>query len=342
MRKHALYSPAACLFTLFGALSWAGHARAADAALAESLFREGRALMDKGEYESACPRLSESFAQDAATGTLLALALCQEHVGKTASAWASFSEVVARSRRDGRTDREQAAREHIDLLTPQLSRLTIAVEPAAASTPNLSVTRDGVLLGSGAWGSALPVDPGEHVVQAVAPGKKTVQVKLMIGSKADAQTVHIPALTEAPLPAAPPASAALRIAEPGTGAEQGQRASRSLPLRPIGLAVGGAGVLALGVSGYFALHAKGLDNDSKANEACNAQNQCEPAALSLRHDAVNAANVASVLLVTGAVLTASGVVLWVLGAPEHEEAARLAVTPLVGPGFSVLSVQGQF
>src|SRR6478752_1211600 len=79
-------------------------AHAGDAATAEALFRDGRALMEAGNYKDACPKLEESYAQDPATGTLLALGICQEHVGKTASAWATYSEVATRAKRDGRAD----------------------------------------------------------------------------------------------------------------------------------------------------------------------------------------------------------------------------------------------
>src|SRR4051812_42610356 len=96
-------------------------ARAGDAATAEALFRQGRTLMEAGNYVAACPKLEESYAQDPATGTLLALGICQERAGRTASAWATYSEAAGRAKRDGRADREQAAREHMAALEPKLS-----------------------------------------------------------------------------------------------------------------------------------------------------------------------------------------------------------------------------
>ena len=60
-------------------------AHAGDAATAEALFREGRTLMDAGNYTAACPKLAESYAQDAATGTLLALGMCQERASREES-----------------------------------------------------------------------------------------------------------------------------------------------------------------------------------------------------------------------------------------------------------------
>jgi hypothetical protein len=170
---------------LLGSIVIPRAATAGDVALAEALFRQGRQLMDKGDYAAACPKLKESFAQDEATGTLLALALCQEQAGQTASAWATYAEVVTRARRDGRADREQAALEQLQGLDPKLSRLTIEVDPSLLSVAGVVVKRDGLPIGTGAWGVASPVDPGVHVVEATAPGKRSWKASVTIKPVAD-------------------------------------------------------------------------------------------------------------------------------------------------------------
>src|ERR1700722_3703046 len=79
---------------------------ATNAAAAQVLFDQGKALMDKGDYLRACTQLEESQKVQAAGGTLLFLALCREGEGKTATAWTRFNETVSMARRDGRSDRE--------------------------------------------------------------------------------------------------------------------------------------------------------------------------------------------------------------------------------------------
>src|SRR5688572_6405870 len=143
-------------------------AEAYDSAGAEVLFREGKQLMNEKDYAAACPKLAESYRLDPATGSLLALALCYERAGKLASAWVAYTDAAARAKREGQTDREQGAKARARELEPKLARLIVNVE--APDTPGLEVTRDGVQLGAAALGSAIPVDHGEHVVEARAPG----------------------------------------------------------------------------------------------------------------------------------------------------------------------------
>jgi len=315
---------------------------AGDAATAEVLFRDGRALMNTGNYAAACPKLEESFAQDPATGTLLALGICQEHLGKTASAWATYAEVASRAKRDGRADREQAAREHMAALEPKLSRLTIVVDRNLAVVSGLIVKRDGQVVGPGAWGVGVPIDAGEHVVEASAPGKRSFQSKIQVGAQNDAQTVNVPAL-EADPDAQRPA--------PGPTVAESAKASHAEPqpgqsragVRTAGLIVGGAGVVSLALSGIFALRAKSLNDDSKADGHCNAQNQCDSFGGEKRDDAKGAANAATVALLAGSALTVTGVTLFVLGsAKPNERAARIEAVPMLGFRQAALTLNGRF
>src|SRR5262249_32467324 len=138
----------------------------ADAAAAEALFREGRRLLEEKKYGEACPKLQESDRLDPATGTLLALALCYEGDGKTASAWAAYVDAAGRARREDQKDRERAALDRAKSLEPKLSRVTLVIAPTVAALPDLAVTRDGTPVGRGALGTAVPVDPGPHTVVA--------------------------------------------------------------------------------------------------------------------------------------------------------------------------------
>jgi hypothetical protein len=326
---------------LLAALMLSRSALAGDSAAAEALFREGRALMDTGNYQAACPKLAESFEQEPATGTLLALAMCREQAGQTASAWASYGQVIARSRREGRADREQAARERAEALEPKLSRLTITVDARVAKEPGLVVKRNGATVGAATFGTAVPVDPGEHTIEATAQGKKPWSTQIRVGAERDAKAVEVPLLELEPvakpeLGAAPPAG--------GTNPERDKPPAKTgLPLRPIGIGVGAAGIVGLGVGAFFGLRAKGLNAESNESGHCDAKNVCDPIGGDKRDDAKSAANVATIAMVAGGVLTAAGVTLFVLGGSKDDEAGqRVEAVPLIGDTELGLSVCGRF
>jgi tetratricopeptide (TPR) repeat protein len=159
-------------------------ALADDKALAESLFVEARALMAQGKYVEACPKLEASNRADPATGTLLNLAMCYEKVGKTATAWATYLQVAGAPQ----NDRAAYARQHADALLPTLSKLTIQVPNAPADA---HVTRDGIVVPSGGFGAAIPVDPGHHVIEATAAGRVRFHREIDVASGATTTTVIV-------------------------------------------------------------------------------------------------------------------------------------------------------
>jgi hypothetical protein len=138
-------------------------------AAAQALFEEAQRRVAVGDYEEACPKFKASYALDAAGGTLLNLADCLEKQGRTASAWSHFKDALVQAQRDGRSERVQYAQRHISALEPKLGYLTVQV-PAASNVGGLTLQVDGTELVSAAWGTALPVDPGTHLVRAEAPG----------------------------------------------------------------------------------------------------------------------------------------------------------------------------
>jgi hypothetical protein len=301
-------------------------ASAGDPALAEALFQEGVELLDRGAFDEACPKLAESFRQDPATGALFALALCQERAGRTASAWASYAEIVARSRQEGRDDRLEAARERLAALEPRLSRLTVRLGPEVTALPGLEVKRNGIPMGSGAFGMAAPVDPGEHQIEITAPGRRPWERKVTLGPEADAVVVELEELEleaaagGAPVPA------------------DDESAASGIPWRTVGYVVAGVGALGLGASGAFALRARRLDNRSKGPGLCDANDECTSLGLERRDAALRSAHWATATVITGGVLAAAGVTLVVLGGPG----GALDVTPAVGVDGAGLNLSGWF
>jgi hypothetical protein len=276
------------------------------AALAESLFQEGKSLMENGAYEKACPKLAESQRLDPATGTLLALALCHEGEGKTATAWSEFNEVAGAAKRDGRADREK--------LEANLSRLAVQVDPQTAALPGLEVKVDGIPLGKAAWGAASPADPGEHVIDASAPGRRPWSVTVALGRRADKRTVTV-SLPSGEGDATPPAA---EQEEPSTGGD---------PKRTVGVVTVGAGAIVLGVGLFFGAQALSKNGDAKA--LCD-PNACSSAqGLSLNEEARSSAGVANVAIGVGLVAVAIGVYLYATSSPSTTSGVSRAGGPLI-------------
>ena len=120
----------------------AGSGRAAaQSAEAETLFRDGKKLMAKGQFAEACLAFEGSFKKDPAATTLLNLADCREKNGQLASAWGHFVEAARLARGQGAI--EKSARDRADALEPKLSYLVVAV-PDDVRVDGLVVKRDGV------------------------------------------------------------------------------------------------------------------------------------------------------------------------------------------------------
>jgi len=101
------------------------HAQSAGSASTQArvLFREARKLMDKGQFDDACPKLEESLRLDDGMGTRFNLAHCLEKTGRTASAWGLFLDVASAASTVGQKKREKAARQRAEALEPKLEAL---------------------------------------------------------------------------------------------------------------------------------------------------------------------------------------------------------------------------
>ncbi len=302
------------------ALPLPAHAAEGDSAGAEALFREGKRLMDEGRYPEACPKLAESYRLDPATGALLATALCYERAGRLASAWAAYTEAAARAKQEGSVDREEIARAKATELEPKLAKLVIELEPGA-TVPGLSVSRDGVAVGEGVFGMALPVDPGAHVVEAHAPGRKAFSAHVeSVG--AGVVSVKIPALSSDSAPSTAPVAAPSRDVTHDGEDEPGF----FTPLRTTGVLVAAVGLGGIAVGSVFGAKALSLNTDSKEN--CTGDN-CGQAGYDDRTKARKAGNLSTAFFAGGFALAATGVVLVIVGGPSKRETTAF-VTPLDG------------
>jgi hypothetical protein len=307
-----------------------------DAALAQSLFDEARHLMLANRFADACPKLAESHRLDPAVGTLLNLAVCNERLGKTASAWAEYRDAESIAKREGRPDRVTYAREHATQLEPRLSHLFL-VRAAGNVDRDLEVRLDGVVVGEPALGSAIPVDPGPHRIDARAPGKRPWSLEVGVGDRGEEQRAAIPALEDAtplaPAPPAPPPTVeappptAVAMPLPAAGSIAGEMPAARRPSRTVFYVVGTAGLASLAFGGVAGMQAIVRWNDRL--ELC-AGDVCSPAGLNADRAARGWALASDIGLGVGVVgIGAAAYLLWSSSTAEAPRSGRVVVTPTV-------------
>lgn len=336
-------------------LVWAGAAVVAlatptaavaqSSAEAESLFREGRALVKAGRLAEACAAFDASQRLEPTLPTLLNLADCRERNQQLASAWGHF--LVAAQQTRG--DRAQAAahataKQRAAALEPRLSYLVVAV-PDDSRVDGLVVSRNGVEIDVGMWNRSLPVDGGDYVVEGKAPGHEPWSTRVTVAVERDRRSVEVPRFKA--LPPLAPAAPAVAAPAPAYTADD---ATGDAVMRPpmltrrrwiaIGVAGGAAALAGAGIG--LGLHALDLDRD--AVDRCGDGCASEVAAASevRRSRARRYALAANVSYGAASAAAVGAVVLWLLGGPSSTERAdEAALAPTFGT-VTGLQVQGRF
>jgi hypothetical protein len=273
--------------------------------------------MEAGRYPEACAKLGESYRLDAASGTLLNLAVCHESEGRVASAWGEFRQALSDARKANRADREELAKEHIAKLEPELPFLTIVV-PDFVRVKDMEILRNGVALGAGGWGTELPIDPGKVEIVTRAPGylPKTKTITIV-------KRQHLSTTVEK-LELAP-------VVETVAAGDQGWSAKRKT-----GAVLFVTGLVGAGVGTYFGLTA--LNQMDKADAACTSldgERRCTQEGADYSEKANLNAWGANIAFGLGAVALISGTYLFITGKNTEREPSPTSNTQQTGhPQFS--------
>jgi hypothetical protein len=265
--------------------------------LAEALFRDARAAMKQREYDHACALFSESYRLDATLGTLFNLAVCEQERGRVTTAWATFKKVVDLARPED--ERAAGARERARRLEPELPRLTIV--ETLGFPGDVSIELDGVVLGRAALGTALPVDPGEHLISLKRSSTllRTTRVRLSLKESLAHRLEPGDDLRDTRTAGS---SGSRKEAEGSLAARAPSRATARAGYAALGLGLG-----AVGGSSVLGLLAIGERNTMRAH--CSPT--CDATGRAAAHRGDNLAALATAFAVTGAVgLGVGGVFVW--------------------------------
>jgi hypothetical protein len=208
-------------------------------------------------------------------------------------------------------------------------KLELVVEHAIAAKVKLSIDGERVTAGAAAFDTSA----GRHVVTAVVGLKKIDFVThLEPGQK---KTLRVSVFE--------PASRVLTPMPvlPALGTERdGAPYSSDAWQRSAGLAVGGAGVVGIGVAGAF--FADALHKRSEAAKACNGPTPCEPKVRqTLDAKAAESSDIAAVAAVTGFALAGAGAVLY-LTAPAPPGIKNLRFSPTFASGGGGIAAKATF
>jgi hypothetical protein len=308
---------------------------------AEQAFRDGKRLMSDKRYAEACDAFATSQRLEQNIATVMSLADCREKNGQLATAWALFldAEQKTRSAADLQ-DLHQTADARSVALESRLSYITINV-PDESRLKGLVVYRDNEPVDPGLWNRAVPVDGGQHSVEAKAPGHEPWLTLVQVGAEKDRQAVEVPRFKDLPALASKPI-------HPPSGAEAepepaplppAPEGSRFTTKRKVAVGVAVAGVVLLGTGAVFWDKANGLESDARAicpPESCSASSA--ELANSLQEDARDRAMRGNLFFGAGLIAGVASGLLWYAGAPST---SGVAIQPQ-GGGVTGLAITGAF
>ncbi len=240
------------------------------AEVADRMFREAKKAMEAGDYPRACPLFEESQRLDPGGGTLMNLGLCQEKLGKLATAQKTFELAASRAKSDGRADRLGEAHAHLAALGPRVPTLTLVTARSNQDRPHVTV--DGRAILPEELGQKLALDPGPHsvrieVARAVGPDGQMISVTTKTVDLHEGENVRLPLegegsdlpspLVEPPKDPGSVAKAPAPVLVPAPTLDVGARPEASFSVASwvsFGVAAGGLGTAA--ITGLMALSAR--------------------------------------------------------------------------------------
>jgi len=326
---------ALCVPFLFSAqLSAQEDSEAAETAAARGLALEGIKLADGGHCDEAMDKLARAEKLHHAPVVLGRLGECQVAQGKLVEGTENLRKVLREALPPDAPAVQVRARERaaalLERVKSRIAALNIVVKGPRDST-EIAVIVDGQPMNVALLDADRPSDPGEHFVEASAPGFLAASVRVSVGM-GEKQSVVLTlepdpkarATAGSALPAADRASSTADngtlftrvppLGEPDTAASR-EAPKRNLTAAYIGWAAGGTAVAVGSVFGLLAFKGK-----SDLDEQC-AQNVCPDSSADRLHSARRDSTVATVLMAAGGAGLAIGTIVYFSAGSEEASAS---------------------
>ncbi len=290
----------------------------ADKGAARQLSLEAQAAYTKGDYKTAAEKFRKADELYHAPTLLVGLARANVKLGNYVEALENYNRVIREklppNASTGFVNAVRDAKKEVKGLDEKIGWVTIVV--TGPDEPQVSL--DDVELKTASLGVKRPVNPGKHVVKAGAKGYLSGDKTFEITAGDNEELTLV-------LEKDPNASAG-----GGGGGGEGQPSSGST-LRTIGfvaIGVGGAGLIAGGVTGGLAMGKHGELEDNCPNGVCAAGQQDT---LDSYH---TLGTISTIGFIAGGVIAATGVVLVLVAPSDAKEPASAKLVPelRIGPG----------
>ena len=339
--------PAAIAGLLLAAAPRASAQSEGDKKQAQALQTEGLRLMQKGDNQGAVAKFEEAFRLVASPKILFNMGKAHLALGDEVKAVEELERFLDEAPFAPKESRDEAQK-RVETLRPRLGYIEIQTDDVGST-----ISVDGRPVGSAPLARPIVVAPGSHEVRVEKAEMVTDvrQVAPIAGQKirVAVKLTSIAARVPPPLAVSPPAlgataPVATAPAAPGPGAPAPAAgvtatATATAPpaaddggarLRILGIALGGAGVVATAVGIGFGLAAKSNGDENARTGATFSESAYDAGHRDQTLQYVGYA--------MGAALVAGGVTCWVLGNRGHEPAPTtpvVAFVPTSGGGLAL-------
>lgn len=309
----------------------AAHADSSGDALtfARALFIQAERDEDAGRWADAKAKLEQVATVKLTAGVRYHIALCDEHLGRVATALAEFTTAQDEAVKEDAQDVLRLVGREMTPLAARVPRLSIRVSPVV---PGTQVTLDGAVVKPEQIGATVPIDPGSHRVEATAPGRIPTRMEVTLNER-DVTSVDVvlqPVIAPAAAPTSANAGAIATVPSNSPPSHAGPNFVAPIAMTAAAVVLAGAGVGA-----YLA--ADSAHSDGKA--ACGGDYTLMPGACDPLKQPVHSWDWIAAGAWAGAAVSATvAVVLWVQKSGETSRPGSGRI--VVGPGS--ISAVGSF
>jgi hypothetical protein len=292
----------------------------------DRLLKEALSEFGLGNWTEARALFERAHELKPSARTLRAIGLASFEEKSYATAVASLRAALNDPRQPLNAKQRDEAQNAIERALNYVGEYELVITPEGVNATVTIDDREPVMLDG-----KLLLDPGKYTLEVSAEGYEVVRQNLEARPR-EKLTLHIA------LQPPKPETTEVAATPPAGTAPKAHREAGLTTQQWIGIGVGGAGVVALGVSAAF-----GLTAMSKSDDAGCSKGLCpNDHAQKLNGEALDAGNVSTITFVAGAVAVAAGVVLVLVPfSSDDGQEQQVSLAPVIAPDRAGLVIGGR-